>query len=97
MLHQLTRARRCFGVIVAFLGALAESILYYRRIKLIVEVLIKRFIFMLAYRAKLAKEFVSLRICSSLMNRVCRIVVFSGHLAPGLVATVPSLSNLQIV
>ena len=96
-LHQLIQARRCFGVILGFLGAMYEVMLYCRRIRLIVEVLIDRLIFVLAYRTKPVKEFVSSRICSSLMSRVCRFVVFFEHPSPGLVAMVPYLSNLRIV
>ena len=96
-LHQSIRARRCFGVILGFLGAMYEVMLYCRRIRLIVEVLIDRLIFVLAYRTKSGKEFVSSRICSSLMSRVCRFIVFFGRPAPGFVATLPYLSNLRIV
>ena len=51
----------------------------------------------LAYRVHSPKELVSSRICSSLMSRVCRIVVFFGCPATDLVTTVPYLSNLWIV
>ena len=74
-----------------------EVMLYCRRIRLIVEVLIDRLIFVLAYRTKWVKEFVLSRICSSLMSRVCRFVVFFGRPAPGLVGTVSYLLNLRIV
>ena len=57
-LHQATRARRCFGVIFGFLSALDETMLYCQKIRLIVKVLIERFIPVLAYRAKSDKEFV---------------------------------------
>ena len=58
-LHQETRARRRFSVIIlGFLSALDETILYCRRMREIVEVLIERFILVLAYRAKSSKEFV---------------------------------------
>ena len=77
-LHQATRAHRCFGIILAFLGSMYETMWCCRRIQLIIEVLIERIILVLAYRAKSVKEFVSSRICSSLMSRVCRIVVLSG-------------------
>ena len=94
LLHQSIRARRYFGLILGFLGAMYEVMLYCRRIRLIVEVLIDRLIFVLVYRTESLKEFVSSR---SLMSRVCRFVVFFGRLAPGLVDTVPYLSNLRIV
>ena len=58
LLHQSIRARRCFGVILGFRGAMYEVMLYCRRIRLIVEVLIDRLIFVLAYRTKSVKEFV---------------------------------------
>ena len=96
-LHQSIRARRYFGVIFDFLGTMYEAMLYCWRIRLIVELLVDRLIFVLPYRTKSVKEFVSSQICSSLMSRVCRFVVFFGRPAPGLVATVPYLSNLRIV
>ena len=77
-LHQSIRARRCFGVILGFLGTMHEIMLCCRRKRLIVEILIDRLIFMLAYRTKSVKEFISSRICSSLINRACRFVVSSG-------------------
>ena len=43
---------RCFGIILGFLGAMHEVMLYCRRIRLIVEVLIDRLIFVLTYRTK---------------------------------------------
>ena len=92
-LHQSIRARCCFGAILGFLGAMYEVVFYCRRMRLIDEVLIDRLIFVLAYRTKSVKEFVSSRIRSSLMDRVCGIVVFFWRPVPGLVATVPHLSN----
>ena len=67
-----------------------ETMLYYRSIRLIVEI----FIFVLAYRAKSVKEFGSFTFDEScLSNRF----VFFWRSMPDLVATIPYLSNVRIV
>ena len=97
-LHQSIRAHRCFGVILGFLGCYAWS-----HVVLSKDTTDRRgtnwqtHIRVNVYRTKSAKEFDSSRICSSLMSRICRFVIFFRRPGPGLVTTVPYLSNLRIV
>ena len=64
---------------------------------LIVERLIDKFKFVLAYRTRSANEVVLSRTCSSLINLFSRFVTFSRRPAPVFVATVRNLSNFWIV
>ena len=71
-LHQSSRVRRCFDVILGFLGAMYETMLYCQTIRPIIKVLIERFIVVLAYRAKSDKEVAPSRICSNSMSCIRR-------------------------